>query len=160
MKNLFLTLLMIAGLSLSGQDLIVTCENKLVEMVYTEYYPQGTIDYEPTLFWGFGSGIKASWRGITAGVNYGGPLGSFYWEAGYTLTITPQACLRTYGEGIKLGLTYGTVFPESTLESSGIFRDQFTISLGYQKNRWYAEVFRREDIVQYHYGIGIGYAFL
>lgn len=153
---------MIAGLSLSGQDLIVTYQQNVAQMVNTIHPTEQNVVTVPAYFTRFSPGIKASWRGITAGANYHDDTDLFFWEAGYTLTITPQVCLRTHGDGFKLGYTYGATFtePEGWIPSG--HRYQFTLSLGYQKDCWYGEVFLRENNAHYEtfYGIGIGYAFL
>lgn len=158
MKNLFFTLLMIAGLSLSGQDLIVTYQQDVMRRISHYESPSG--ENVSAYFTDFSPSVKATWQGLTAGLTFDDQYDMFFWNAGFTLTITPQACLRTFGEGVKLGATYGRSFrpvPEWYYDNHF---NQWTFSIGYQRGRWYGEVYGRFLDWDTQYGIGIGYALL
>lgn len=157
MKKLLFALMLFSSISLSAQDLIVTYQQDVMRRI--SHYESTSGERVSAYFTRFSPGIKASWRGITAGLNYDDDVNLFFYHAGYTLTITPQACLRTYGEGIKVGFTLGQSFTVVNDWFPNNYQGQGNFSLGYQRKRWQAEVFMRVS-EETNYGIGIGYAFM
>lgn len=158
MKKLFVAIILLSSLSLSAQDLVVTYQQDMIRRVPT--YELSSNEYVFEHFIHFNPGIKASWRGITTGVNYNDIETMFFWHAGYTLTITPNACLRTYGEGFKLGFTGGRSFTPYYTRRDDQYLYQNNFFLGYQRKRWFAEVYLRNTSIETNYGIGVGYAFM
>ena len=110
MKNLCLVFLLISSSFVSAQKLVVSIDQPL-----TQYISMWQIDGSPIIDQKsrfllprkYIPGLNLSYYGFTANASYVPGAVGFTWALGYTLTISPNVCLRAYGKGLQIGAAIG-----------------------------------------------------
>ena len=163
MKYLSLLLLSCLPLFSSGQQVLISYEQNVLRGIWSYEGRESIKVYQ--FLTEFNPAIYATWHGLSGGILYDNPSNLVHWSGGYTLTVTPNFCLRTQGSGLKIGFTIGQSFiPYRTYRDEDIYRDHFSYQVGYQHGKWYGAVFRRfiGSRSNYfdldYYGLQIGYS--
>lgn len=110
MKNLYLAFLLISSSFVSAQKLVVSIDQPLTQFIRSWQIDGSPIIDQKSRFLlprKYIPGLNLSYYGFTANAGYVPGAVGFTWALGYTLTISPNVCLRAHGKGLQIGTAFG-----------------------------------------------------